>query len=222
MKRMILLSAVMHGLLLTLLVAVSYYAIPLAGPAVEVRTIRLVTAEILRPEPPKQAAPAQVRLPEPVPKKNVVVKPKKSPEKPPVPAPPPQPPPAAEPTPAEEKPPVTADVGPAVSSIKATTDPPEFQFPFYLRLVQKKVGESWSPPSLSFMENGAEEVVVRFVIGRRGAVSSVRVEKSSGSEYYDQAALRAVYRSSPLPPLPEGFEEESLTVHFSFLLQRPS
>jgi hypothetical protein len=44
----------------------------------------------------------------------------------------------------------------------------------------------------------------------------VRSEIASGSGLYDRAALRAVLESSPLPPLPFGYNGTYLGVHLKF------
>jgi protein TonB len=46
------------------------------------------------------------------------------------------------------------------------------------------------------------EVLVSFVVGSNGSVSSVRVARSSGSPVLDQAAGDAVRRAAPFPPIP--------------------
>ncbi|TNF50181.1 energy transducer TonB, partial [bacterium] len=38
----------------------------------------------------------------------------------------------------------------------------------------------------------------------------------SGNIYYDQSALRAIRKASPLPPLPQDLDEESLEVGINF------
>lgn len=48
------------------------------------------------------------------------------------------------------------------------------------------------------------EVLVSFVVGSNGSVSSVRVARSSGSPVLDQAAGDAVRRAAPFPPIPDG------------------
>ena len=37
----------------------------------------------------------------------------------------------------------------------------------------------------------------------------VWTEKPSGNTFFDQSALRAIAKANPLPPVPEGYGEES-------------
>jgi len=57
---------------------------------------------------------------------------------------------------------------------------------------------------------------VYFRITRSGGIDAPAVETSSGNFLFDQAALRAVVQANPLPPLPAGFVDQYLGVHFSF------
>ena len=100
----------------------------------------------------------------------------------------------------------------STSSIRL--DAPDFQFPHYLALLQFRIENQWRPP---FSGKGQFLATVHFVIARSGKVLSVELEKSSGTFTFDQAALRAVHESNPLPALPAGANLETLGVHFDFV-----
>ena len=158
------------------------------------------------------------------------------PPRPPVPvaSAPPTPPPArpVEPPPARVAPapaaPPTAAVAPrpveparlgrpdagtaATGSI--SLDVSDFPFTYYLRQIQAKISERWSPPRAA--AGGGERVVVMFEIGRDGQIKEPKLERESGNPLYDQSALRAVVEASPFPPLPAEFKAPSLRVHFGF------
>jgi TonB family protein len=94
-------------------------------------------------------------------------------------------------------------------------DASDFPFTYYMRLIQSKVNEHWSPPRAAAA--GGERTVVLFEIRRDGQVVRDPVlERSSGNNLYDQAALRAVTQASPFPPLPPEFRASSLIVHIGF------
>jgi periplasmic protein TonB len=56
---------------------------------------------------------------------------------------------------------------------------------------------------------------VKFTIHRNGAIQSPQIEKPSGFDALDLAALRALQRTT-LPPLPAAFPNPTLTVHMRF------
>jgi TonB family protein len=56
---------------------------------------------------------------------------------------------------------------------------------------------------------------VKFTILRTGAIQSPQIEKPSGFDALDLAALRALQRTT-LPPLPAAFPNPTLTVHMRF------
>jgi len=58
--------------------------------------------------------------------------------------------------------------------------------------------------------------VLYFVVNRDGSIRDARVETASGNSTFDRAALRAVLESSPLPPLPFGYNGTYLGVHLTF------
>jgi len=95
-------------------------------------------------------------------------------------------------------------------------DTNDFPFAYYLHILRHRIQENWEPP---FQQSTASEkinAVVGFRVLRDGKIVDVTLEKSSGRFLYDQAAQRAVYLASPLPPLPDDFSDEQLTVHIEF------
>lgn len=107
----------------------------------------------------------------------------------------------------------------SVPTITAAVEIPDFKFGLYTRLIERKIGEAWSPPAIE-IGHGSEEVVISFILMTTGRIHEIQVEKSSGNTFFDQAALRAAYMANPLPPFPRGFREPHLKVHFSFVLGR--
>jgi TonB family protein len=93
-------------------------------------------------------------------------------------------------------------------------DAPEFPFPHYLVLLQYRIETNWEPP---FSGAGTHVATIYFKIARDGQLLEAKLEKSSGNYIFDQAALRAVQRASPLPPLPSGSNLQTLGVHFDFV-----
>ncbi len=90
--------------------------------------------------------------------------------------------------------------------------PSDFQFTYYVqRMLALIEGHWYKPPAPP-----GTRAVVRFQILRSGQLAGIEIEKSSGSPSFDRAALRAMYATNPLPPLPPGYGPSSLTVHLAF------
>ncbi len=103
----------------------------------------------------------------------------------------------------------------------ASINAPMSKYPYYFSGIKIKIDAQWSPPPIPRTSFGKGDAVatVRFIIKRDGHINkkSIQIEKSSGNNFFDAAALRAVYNADPLLPLPEGITEE-LHVHFEFKL----
>jgi len=100
---------------------------------------------------------------------------------------------------------IVADAGPA------------FPYPWYLKAIADRLDKQWHPPQ-EFQPDTLCQVT--FVISRSGEISGSQISKSSGDTLFDQLALRAVLYANPLPPLPNGFPDETLKVHMKFVGRR--
>jgi periplasmic protein TonB len=94
---------------------------------------------------------------------------------------------------------------------------PAFPYPWYLKAIADKLDKQWNPPQEFESDTLCQ---VTFQIHRSGDISGAAVEKASGDPAFDQLALRAVLYANPLPPLPNGFPEETLRVHMKFVGKR--
>ena len=90
-------------------------------------------------------------------------------------------------------------------------DQANFEYSYYLGLVQGKIGSNWVRNYI-----GRGKVKVYFRIGRSGKIVSAIIEQSSGDIGLDRMALQAVTESDPLPPLPEGYSGDILGIHIWF------
>jgi len=88
----------------------------------------------------------------------------------------------------------------------------DFQYPLYIEQMKRLIGAHWTRPAAG----DRTSATVYFVIDRDGTIRDVKQEIVSGSGLYDRAALRAVLESSPLPPLPFGYNGTFLGVHLKF------
>lgn len=95
-------------------------------------------------------------------------------------------------------------------------DTKDFPFAYYLTILQNRVQNNWNPPYQTSTQQEKMSTIVGFQVLRTGKIANISVEKSSGRYLYDQAAQRAVYSANPLPPLPDEFNGEFLSVHIEF------
>jgi TonB family protein len=90
--------------------------------------------------------------------------------------------------------------------------PADFHFTYYVERMLALIESRWYKPAAP----AGTRARVRFRIQRDGRLDLIELEQSSGHPSFDRAALRALYASNPLPPLPPGYGPGSLTVHLSF------
>jgi len=118
--------------------------------------------------------------------------------------------------------PAATPLGQATGSISGqgslTLDVTDFPYAWYLRQVLQKVEEHWQTQNRS--SEPAQKPRIYVEIRRDGSIAPPRVEESSGSSFYDRAALRAITEASPFPPLPADWANPSLRVLFNFDLKR--
>lgn len=113
-------------------------------------------------------------------------------------------------------------LGQATGSISGqgslTLDVTDFPHAWYLRQVLQKVEERWQTQNRP--TEPAQKPRIYVEIQRDGSIAPPRIEQSSGSSFYDRAALRAITEASPFPPLPTDWTKPSLRVLFNFDLKR--
>lgn len=97
------------------------------------------------------------------------------------------------------------------SSNPVSDDTPDI-FKGYMRRMQMKIKSNWEPPE----QETSKRVVVFYTIKKNGKLGSYKVLKTSGSRTLDRAAIRALKKSAPFEPLPEGFTKDYVEVQFTF------
>jgi TonB family protein len=90
-----------------------------------------------------------------------------------------------------------------------------FCCPEYLETMRMLITRNWQSKQQVL---GAAQV--KFTIQRDGLLTDVELEKRSGYFVLDTEALRAIAKTKQLPPLPNAFTEDHLTVHLIFQYQR--
>lgn len=185
-------------------------------PGPDVVQVSLVDAK-LGVAPAPAPAPAPEKRAEPPPREDEGIRIEKKPrsrrepkarEESPRPAP-------ARPAPASSEPQVAlpyADVGGGMRG-QVAVDAKNFEFAYYLQQVRVLIARNWTPqPGLP----AGTRVEVYFRVSRDGSITEPVVERSSGNEFFDQAARRAVLVTGHLPPLPLGWAGADLGIHFGF------
>ncbi|HTR03607.1 MAG TPA: TonB family protein [Thermoanaerobaculia bacterium] len=209
----------------------SAFAHPVRYAAPRAVAVRLLPAGAVRapavvqqpePAPPPAAPKPKIEKPPPVeeapkPSKNALLLPaKEDKKKKPTPAPVSRPGPAA---PAVSLPSAgddtsgSADAGAAgpgasagIGSLKL--DQSDFKYPVYIEQMVGIISRN--------RRDFTKSVVVHFQIERDGTITDIKIVTSSGLPFVDRAAQRALYDSSPLPPLPAEFGGPRLGVQVVF------
>ncbi len=103
--------------------------------------------------------------------------------------------------------------GPGITAAAGTP----FPYPWYLKAIADRLDKQWKPPPAYESDTTCQ---VTFDIDRAGQISGSKITQSSRDSLFDQLALRAVLYANPMPPLPNGFPEDSLKVHMKFVGKR--
>jgi protein TonB len=96
------------------------------------------------------------------------------------------------------------------------------RFGWYIQAAKRRVDPNWDRLSIdSGVRNSTSlHAAVSFSINRDGSIKNVRVTQSSGNLSWDNAGLRAIMNSNPLPPLPPDYQGSEVAVTWDFPEQR--
>jgi len=86
--------------------------------------------------------------------------------------------------------------------------------PYYAEIWARIRGQ-WSLPR-EILPKGNVEAVINVRILRNGAVVDIGFEKRSGNRYFDDSAVRALKKASPLPPLPSWIRGSDIEIGIRF------
>ncbi len=88
------------------------------------------------------------------------------------------------------------------------------QFPYYVDIIKRTVARNWYQQEVQPGTPAGARVYLNFSVSRDGSPSNVRVETSSGSASLDTSCLRAVQRVETFGPLPNGYNQGSISVEY--------
>ena len=86
----------------------------------------------------------------------------------------------------------------------------------YWGRVWSKIDREWVAPPVEVQSGKSLQVVVAFRIERNGGVKNLSIKRSSGNEYYDLAAKRAILDARPLPQFAADMPESFHDIQFQF------
>lgn len=82
----------------------------------------------------------------------------------------------------------------------------------YMAKVQRRITRKWRPP----LSDYSTKVVVNYIIKKNGDLGKYSITESSGNSRMDVSATEALQKAAPFPPLPSGYNEDTLEVKFTF------
>jgi TonB family protein len=85
----------------------------------------------------------------------------------------------------------------------------------YYAMIWSRIKGMWALPQ-GILPGEVLETVIDLTILRNGAVTQVSFEKRSGNSYFDESAMKAIRKASPLPPLPTWIGGNSLGIGIRF------
>ena len=94
------------------------------------------------------------------------------------------------------------------------------RYSWYVIAIRNRISSNWLKATVDPSIRVAPRVYVTFQILRDGRVVNPQLTASSGISSLDRSALRAVYDSSPMPPLPGDYPSSSVAVEFWFDFRR--
>lgn len=89
----------------------------------------------------------------------------------------------------------------------------QFPYQYYINTLTRKVKQNFRWEH----QFGSCQAIVRFSIQRSGRITDISLYESSGDKLYDELSLRAIKLTDPMPPLPDGYQEDTLDVRYRFL-----
>jgi TonB family protein len=92
------------------------------------------------------------------------------------------------------------------------------RFGWYVQAAKRRVYPNWDRFSIdsSVRNSTALHCAVSFSVNRDGSLKNIRITQSSGNLSWDNASLRAIQSSNPLPALPPDYQSSEVAVTFDF------
>ncbi|RKH36177.1 TonB family protein [Corallococcus praedator] len=88
--------------------------------------------------------------------------------------------------------------------------------PTYQQQTFQRVAKHWKQPGPKGTPALGKKTIVQAILDKDGKLLSTAVLTESGSKAWDAAALAAVKKAAPFPPLPKTTASATLEAHFHF------
>jgi colicin import membrane protein len=85
--------------------------------------------------------------------------------------------------------------------------------------VRDHISRNWTYPAALDAVSGNLEAEVVVQVSSKGSIIDYRLSRNSSNQLFDQSVLKAVERSDPLPPLPEGYGKKREVIVLNFSLR---
>jgi colicin import membrane protein len=85
----------------------------------------------------------------------------------------------------------------------------------YAGFIQSRIHGNWTLPSALWPKNNVETIIEVKILSN-GAVERLNFEKRSGNSYFDDSAMKAVQKSMPFPPFPQGMMDPYTEIGIRF------
>jgi TonB family protein len=92
------------------------------------------------------------------------------------------------------------------------------RYGWYVAAVRRRINPNWDPLSIDPNVRGSQTLhcAISFSVARDGSIRNARITESSGNRSWDNAGLRAIDASNPLPALPNDYSGNGVEVTWDF------
>lgn len=111
----------------------------------------------------------------------------------------------------------TKESGNTKNDTGITFDTKEYKYYGYMQRLREKIEGAWKYPAEAAESKLNGELYIRFTIKRDGRLGAVELVHTSGYTILDDAAVRALKDADPYWPLPDSWNEDSLTITGRFV-----
>jgi len=98
-----------------------------------------------------------------------------------------------------------------------TFDTKDYKYYGYMQRLKERIESAWYYPREAVERGVNGDLQIRFTIRKDGRLGAVELVRTSGHKALDDAALKAIHNGEPYWPLPDGADDEGLTITGRFV-----